>query len=127
MWLSPGEVIQRLVAALVKRPASDRLSDRLESFVACRRAEHDAEGTPPASRQPRPECIAKEVELLVRVISTPVIILAADDFRLLGMKRQPALHEPCLKRCAQCPRLLFIAAVADRIIGIALERDGRMV
>ena len=36
----PGEVIQRLVAALVKRPASDRLSDRLESFVACRRAEH---------------------------------------------------------------------------------------
>src|SRR5215471_15600086 len=46
----PGEVIQRLVAALVKCPASDRLSDRSESFVARRRAEHDAEGTPPASR-----------------------------------------------------------------------------
>jgi hypothetical protein len=32
----PSQVVQRLVAALVKRPASDRLSDRLESFVACR-------------------------------------------------------------------------------------------
>src|SRR5262252_5907900 len=81
----PGQVVQRLVAALVKRPASDRLSDRLESFVACGRAEHDAEGTPPASRQPRPKGIAEEVELLVGVISAPVIILAVDDFRLLRM------------------------------------------
>ena len=41
----PGQVVQRLVAALVKRPASDRLPDRLESLVACRRTEDDAEGT----------------------------------------------------------------------------------
>jgi hypothetical protein len=123
----PGEVIQRLVAALVKRPASDRLSDRLESFVACRRAEYDAKGTPPASRQPRPEGIAEEVELLVGVISAPVIILAVDDFRLLGMKRQSAFGEPLLKRCAQCLCLISTAAVADRIIGITLERDARMV
>jgi len=54
----PGQVVQRLVAALVKRPASDCLSDRLESFVACRRAEQDAEGTPPASRRPRSERIS---------------------------------------------------------------------
>jgi hypothetical protein len=97
----PGQVVQRLVAALVKRPASDRLSDRLESFVACRGAEQDAECTPPASRQPRPERVAEKVERLVWVASTPIFILAIDDFRLLRMKRQSAVSEPPLKRCAQ--------------------------
>src|SRR5271165_4756568 len=123
----PGQVVERLVAALMKRPASDRLPDRLESLVAGRRAERDAEGTPSPSRQPRPECVAEEIELVVRVVSAPVIILAVDDFRLLGMKRQSAVSEPPLKRCAQCPRLLLTAAVAYRIIGIALEGDARMV
>jgi hypothetical protein len=83
----PGQVVQRLVAALVKRPASDRLADRLESLVACRGAERDAECTPPPSRQPRPECVAEKIELLVGVVSAPVIILAIDDFRLFRMKR----------------------------------------
>src|SRR6516164_379900 len=46
----PGQVVQRLVAALLKRPASDRLPDRLESLVACRGTEDDAEGTPPRGR-----------------------------------------------------------------------------
>src|SRR6516162_1659510 len=59
----PGQVVQRLVAALVKCPASDRLSDHLESLVACRRAEQDAKGTPPASRQPRPEQSPKAARL----------------------------------------------------------------
>ena len=111
----PGQVVQRLVAALMKRPASDRLSDRLESFVACRGAEQDAECTPPASRQPRPERVAEKVEPLVWVASAPIFILAVDDFRLLRMKRQSAVSEPALKRCAQRPRLLLTAAVADRI------------
>jgi hypothetical protein len=122
----PGQVVERLVAALMKRPASDRLPDRLESLIAGRRAERDAEGTPPPSRQPRPEWVAEKIELLVGVVSAPVIILAVDDFRLLGMKRH-AFHKPSLKLCAQRPRLRLTAAVADRIIGIALERDGRMV
>src|SRR5262252_2965180 len=122
MWL-----LNIRARSLVKRPASDRLSDRLESFVACRRTEHNAKGTAPASRQPRPERIAEEVELLVGVISAPVIILAEDDFRLLGMKRQSAFGEPLLKRCAQGLCLISTAAVADRIIGITFERDARMV
>ena len=121
----PGQVVQRLVAALVKRPASDRLSDRLESFVACRGAEQDAEGAPPASRQPRPEGIAEEIQLLVGVLSASVIILAVDDFRLLGMQPQPAFGEPVLKRCAQGLCLISTAAVSDCIIGITFERDAR--
>src|SRR3974390_3618625 len=61
------------------------------------------------------------------VSSAPIFILAVDDFRLLRMKRQSAVSEPPLKRCAQRPRLLLTAAVADRIISIALEGDPRMV
>jgi hypothetical protein len=97
----------------VKRPASDRLSDRLESFVAGRRAEQDAEGTSPAPRQPQPERVAEKVERLVWVVSAPIFILAVDDFRLLRMKRQSAVSEPPLKRCAQRPRLRLTAAVAS--------------
>jgi hypothetical protein len=70
--------------------------------------------------------VAEKVELPIGVVSASVIILAVDDLRLLGMKRQSAFSEPPLKRCAQRPRLRLTAAVADRIIGIALERDGRM-
>ncbi len=43
------------------------------------------------------------------------------------MKRQSAVSKPPLKRCAQRPRLLLTAAVAYRIIGIALEGNARMV
>ena len=39
----PSEVIQGFVAALMERPVSDSLPDRLESFVAGCRTERDAE------------------------------------------------------------------------------------
>jgi hypothetical protein len=71
--------------------------------------------------------VAEKVERLVWIASAPIFILAVDDFRLLRMKRQSAVSEPPLKRCAQRPRLLLTAAVAYRIIGIALEGDARMV
>src|SRR5215472_4399045 len=117
----PGQIVQRLVAAFVKRPASHRLPYRFESLVAFRRAEQDAESPPPPPRQPRPEGVAEEVELLVGIVSAPVIILAIDDVRLLGMKRQSTFGEPPLKRCAQHLCLLFAPTVTDRIISITLE------
>src|SRR5215469_16088895 len=122
-----GLVVPAVVIDPTPDVAVEHPGEVIQSFVAGRRTEHDAEGTPPASRQPRPECIAEEVELLVGVISAPVIILAVDDFRLLRMKCQSAFGEPPLKRCAQCLCLSSTAAVADRIIGITLERDVRMV
>src|SRR5208283_5589140 len=97
----PRQIVERLVAALVKRPASDRPSDRLERFVAGRGAERDADRSAPPSRQPRPERVAKEVELVVRIVSAPIIILAVDDLRLLRMKRQSAVREPLLKSIPQ--------------------------
>jgi hypothetical protein len=70
------QIIERFVAALVKRPTANRLSDLFESFVARRWTEHDAKPLPSA-RQPRPECIAEKID------STSVIILAVDNLCLL--------------------------------------------
>src|SRR5215813_9728139 len=67
----------------------------------------------PTSRQPRPERIAEEVELLVGIVSAPVIIFAIDDLRLLGMKHQPTFGEPLRKRLTQASCLRFAPAVAD--------------
>ena len=44
----PGQIIERLVAALVERPMADGLPDRPESFAADRRTERDAEPVPSA-------------------------------------------------------------------------------
>src|SRR4051812_14775727 len=51
----PRQIIQRLVTALLKGPAAHGLTDLLESFVADRRTERDADLPSPSSRQPRPE------------------------------------------------------------------------
>src|SRR3954452_7131450 len=103
------------------------LTDRLESFVADGRTERDADLPSPSARQPRPERIAEEVELLVGIVATSVIILAIDDFRLLGMKCQSTFSKPFLKRDAQGRSLFLTATVTDRIVGIALEGNARMV
>ena len=122
----PCKIIQRLVAALMERPVSDSLPDRLESFAAGRRTERDAEPLPPA-RQPRPKRIAEKIEPMVWVVSASIIVLAIDDFGLIRMQRQRALREPLLQRCPQRPGLFFTATMADRIIGVSLERNVRMV
>ena len=74
----PCKIIQRLVAALMERPVSDSLPDRLESFAAGRRTERDAEPLPPA-RQPRPKRIAEEIEPVVWVVAASIIVLAIDE------------------------------------------------
>src|SRR5215831_16366767 len=101
----PREIIQRLVAALMQRPAADRLPDRLERFVTGRGAERNADSPAPPSRQPRPERVAEEVELVVAMGSASIIILTENDLRLLRMKRQPALGKPLFKGSLQRRRL----------------------
>jgi hypothetical protein len=87
------------------------------------RAERDADLPAPPSRQPRPKRVAEEVELVVGMVSAPIIILAEDDLRLRRMQRQPAVREPLLKGIPQRRGLRLASAMADRIIGIALEWD----
>ena len=96
----PGQVIQRLVTALLKLPAPNFAPNRFERVAANRRAERDPDSALPPSRQPRPKRIAEEVELLVGVVSAPVIILAVDDLRLCGMKLKPAFSKPLFQRRA---------------------------
>src|SRR4051794_23077149 len=123
----PRQIVQRLVTALMKGPAAHRLTDRLESFGADGRTERDADLPSPSARQPRPESIAEKVELPVGIVPTSVIILAIDDFRLLGMKCQSAFSKPVLKRDAQSRSLLLTATVTDRVVGVTLEGNARMV
>src|SRR5205814_8779538 len=92
-----------------------------------RGTERHADSSPPASRQPRPERIAEKVELLVGIVSAPVIILAVHYLRLLGMKRQPTFSEPLGKRCEQPSRLRFTLAVADGIVGLTFEVDNGLL
>lgn len=79
------QIIKRLVAALMKRPAAYGLPDRLESFVARCWAERDTEPIPSA-RQPRPERVAEKVELLVTIGSAPVILAPQVCWHMAGTR-----------------------------------------
>ncbi len=81
----PRQIVQGLVTPFMEGPAADRLADYLESFVTGRWAKRDAHLSAPSARQPRPESIAEEVELVVGMASASIIILAVDDLRLFGM------------------------------------------
>jgi hypothetical protein len=81
----------------------------------------------PFAHHPWPESAAEKVELKSRMIFTSTLISAIDDFRLVRMQRQSAISKPRLKSCPQHRGLVFCAAVANRIVGIALERYVREI
>ena len=85
------------MAAPVQRPAPDGSSDRLERGWASRGAERDAQSPRIFCSPPRPEHVAEKVEPKTRVIVASALILAVDDFRLLGMQRQSAASKSSLK------------------------------
>jgi len=64
---------------------------------------------------------------MVWVVSASIIVLAIDDFVLVRMQRQRALRELLLQRCPQRLGLFFTATTADRIIGVSLEGNVRVV
>src|ERR1700688_3685135 len=108
-------------------PASNLHPNRLYRFVGNSRAEIDEEFPLPILRPSRPKSVAEEVELLVGVFPSPVVILAIDDLRLLRMKFQPALLQTrgygrpdflCLHLCP---------AMYDGIIGKPLKRILRIL
>ena len=63
-------------------PASNLLADRLPRLVGNSRAEVDEVLAEPILRSPRLKTIAQEIEFLVRVSPSPVVILAIDNLRL---------------------------------------------
>src|SRR6202790_5240089 len=95
----PRQIIERFVAALMKRPTANGLPNLFESLVACCWAERDTDAGVSA-RNSWPERIAKKVELLVTMSSTPVLIVSVDNLCFLRMKRNSSFSEPWLARCA---------------------------
>src|SRR5450631_1230457 len=108
-------------------PAPDRPTDRRERVCAGCGTERDAHSSGSFAHHPRPERVAEKVELKSRIVFTSTFISAIDDFRLVRMQRQSAISKSHLKRGAQRHGLVFGATVANRIIGIALERYVREV
>src|SRR6516164_3195737 len=85
-----GQVLQGLVAAMMKRPTPNCLADGRQRLRTDGGQEARKGLTFPSQRLPRPECKPEKVERLVRKVATAVRILAVDDPRLLGMQHQLA-------------------------------------
>src|SRR6201984_3425395 len=100
-----GQVLQGLVAAMMKRPAPNCSADGRQRLRTGGRQEARKGLTSPSQRFPRSERKPEKVERLVRKVATAVRILAVDDLRLLRMQHQLAGREAILQRAPQRPRL----------------------
>src|SRR5258708_198732 len=93
-----GEVLQGLVAAMMKRPSPDCPADGLQRLWAGGGPEAMRVDMPLPHRFPCSETEAEKVERLVREVATPVRIFAVDDFCLLRMQHQLAGRKAVGKR-----------------------------
>ena len=73
------------------------------------------------------EGIAEKVELDPLVLSSPVLVLAVDDFGLRWMQFQTAVGQPSSDGFQHRPRFPFAPAMNDRIIRITLKADAWIV
>src|SRR5262249_48882656 len=108
-------------------PTTDGLPDRLGGLVADRWQEAHKELPPPILGPPRPKGVTEEVELDVLMLALPVLVLAIHNLGLLRMKLQMAFPQTLPDRYEHLLRLSLARGVNDHIIGIALERDVRVV
>src|SRR3974377_1386531 len=93
-----GQVLQGLVAAMMKSPPPDGLTDGLQRLWAGGGQEAVRVDVALPHRFSCSGIEAEKVERLVRKISTPVCILAVDDLRLVRMQHQLAGREAVGKR-----------------------------
>src|ERR1700757_467349 len=93
-----GQVLQGLVAAMMKRPAPNGSADGRQRLRTGGGQEARKGPTSPSQRFPRPECKPEKVERLVRKVAPAVRILAVNDLRLLGMQHQLAGRKAILQR-----------------------------
>ena len=77
--VQPGQILQGFVASVVERPPLQRLSHCLQRLRTDRGQERDDGLISVPDRFPRPKLIAQKIEGLVRVVTTPVHILAVDE------------------------------------------------
>src|SRR4051812_41975817 len=123
----PRDLLQRLIVpGAGQPPLSDRLPDRLGGLVADRRQEAHEELPPSILGPPGPKSVAKEVELDVIVLASPVIVLAVHDLGLLRVKLKTALLQSLPDRFEHLLRLSLALGVNNHIVSIALEPNVRI-
>jgi hypothetical protein len=110
----------------VQGPAPKRSPTVAGGLSTRRRTDVDEVCAPAILRSPGSTCVAQNVEAFIEVVPLP-IILAVDKLGLWRMELQSTLREPLLQLLPQALRLRLRLTVANRVIGIAFERDVRMV
>src|SRR6266581_8180834 len=93
-----GQVLQGLVAAMMKRPAPNCSADGRQRLRTGGGQEARKGPTSPSQHFPRPERKPEKVERLVWKVARTVRILAVDDLRLLRVQHQLAGREAILQR-----------------------------
>src|ERR1700758_2444672 len=93
-----GQILQGLVAAMVKSPTPDGPADGRQRFWTARGQEASKRTTSPPQRFPHSKHKSEESERLSRKVATPVCILAVDNLRLLRMQYQLAGRKAISKR-----------------------------
>src|SRR5208283_441071 len=99
-------------------PAPYRLSHTLQGIGTHSRQKVREDPVLTASGLSRPKREAEKREMHMRIACGTVAVLAVDHLRLLRMHRQPALRKPQCDGPHYFFRLLPIAAVDHRVIGI---------
>src|SRR4029453_19462437 len=94
----------------------------LPSFPTRRSSDLHEELPPSILRPARPERVPEELEPLIGMPSRPIVILAVDDPRLLGMHFQSAVLESTRDALQYLLRLPLRLEVREDIVGVPLER-----
>src|SRR5215471_3054690 len=85
-----GQIIESLVTTQMEPPPPHRLPHFGRGPIAHRRAEVDEALAPSILRPSGTEGVSEKVKFLIGIRTTPVVILAVDDFRLVRMQLQLA-------------------------------------
>src|SRR5262249_16631602 len=121
-----GEIVESLIATQVQPPTPNGLPHRFGGPGTDRRSEVDKVLPPAILRPSWAKRIAQEIEALLGERAPSVSIFVIHNMCLGRMEFQLALRQPCSDTRLKPACLRFTLAMRDDIIGITLERDGRV-
>ena len=123
----PGEILQGFVTTRMPMPAP-QFAPKIAHGLGTRRwTAIDAVLSPSILRPSGAKRITQKIEAFLWVVPSPVIIFTVDNLRLLRMKLHSTRGKPLVQLLPHALRLRLRSTVAHRIIGVAFERDVRVV
>ena len=122
-----SQFVQGFVRAPVQFPSPHGIAYRFCGFVADCRSKPDEKSTLAGLRSPGPKRIAQEIKLLLRIISSLIIIFTVNNPRFLQMKLQPTFRKAPFNRHPKSFRFGFAPTVTYPIIGIPLKWNLRVL